>query len=123
MDSRADGVEADALTRMDHSEFSSHRENGTLPASQFWNQQRSHQPTFEAVSSRGVVSGSSPRATTKTRTCQLGRSSTHNRNETRGVDDTSALVQTPLWVGLVLLHGEDGVFASPPNAFDVDLHG
>jgi len=33
------------------------------------------------------------------------------------------LGQTFLWIGLVLSHGEDGVFASPPNALEVDLHG
>ena len=29
----------------------------------------------------------------------------------------------PLWVSLIFPHSEDGVFASPPNAFEVDLHG
>lgn len=28
-----------------------------------------------------------------------------------------------MWVRFVLPHGEDGVFGSPPDAFDVDLHG
>ena len=55
-------------------------------------------------------------------TCQLGRSSTHYRDETRGVNDTPALGQTLLRVGFVLPHGEDSVFASPPNALYVDLH-
>ena len=28
-----------------------------------------------------------------------------------------------MWVRFVLPHGEDSVFGSPPDAFDVDLHG
>ena len=57
------------------------------------------------------------------RTCQLGRSSTHDRNEARGVDNAPTSSQALSLVGLVLPHGEDGVFASPPNTLDVDLHG
>jgi hypothetical protein len=56
-------------------------------------------------------------------TCQLGCGGTHNRDKTCGVDDTPTLGQTLLRVGLVLPHSEDGVFASPPNALDVNLHG
>lgn len=59
---------------------------------------------------------------TSTRTRKLGRSSTHNRDEARSVDDTPTLGQTLLWVGLVLPHCKDGVFAPPPNPLDVDLH-
>jgi len=53
----------------------------------------------------------------------LWRSSTHDRDETRGVDDAPTLGQTLLWVSFIFPHSEDGVFASPPNAFEVYLHG
>ena len=29
----------------------------------------------------------------------------------------------PPWVSLIYPHSEDGVFAPPPNTFEVDLHG
>ena len=62
-------------------------------------------------------------AGTIARTCYLGRSSTHDRDETRRVDYAPTWGQTLLWVSLVLSHSEDAVFAPPPNALDVDLHG
>ena len=55
-------------------------------------------------------------------TGQLGRRSTHNRNKAGSVNDAPALGKTLLRLSLVPPHGEDGVFGSPPDAFDVYLH-
>lgn len=57
-----------------------------------------------------------------TRTCQLGGSSTKQRDKAGSVDDGSTSMQAFLWVGSVLSHSDDGVFATPPNTFQVDLH-
>ena len=128
MDSRADGVETDAFAGMDHREFSGHRENGTLYTNTrvgFGNRGSIHEPTFEAVSTYDIIGQRSivrSRYHTITRTCYLGRGSTHDRDETRSVDDAPTWGQTLLWVSLVFPHGEDAVFAPPPHALDVDLH-
>lgn len=58
MDSRADGVETDALAGMDHRKFSGHRENGTLYTNTrvgFGNLWSIHEPTFEAVSTYDMI--------------------------------------------------------------------
>lgn len=127
-DSRANGVEANALTGMDHGEFSGHCENRTLHANDRVRlrseRQSLHKPTFEAVSvCRSVNDPSYGVVRQLGRTCQLGRSSTHDCDKARGVYDTPTLSQTLLRISLILPHGKDGVFRSPPDALEVYLHG
>lgn len=56
------------------------------------------------------------------RTCKLGSCRTHESNEARGIDDASTSVKALGLIDGVCAHGEDGVLAAPPDAFDVDLH-
>lgn len=70
-------------------------------------------------SNKSHICGSKP---TGRLTSKLRCSRTHERHETRRVDDTSASLEALLGVHGVVLHRNDGVFAAPPDAFDVDLH-
>ena len=70
-------------------------------------------------SNKSHICGSKP---TGRLTSKLRCSRTHERHETRRVDDASASLEALLCVHGVVLHRNDGVFAAPPDAFEVDLH-
>lgn len=52
----------------------------------------------------------------------MGRSSTNQSHKTGRIDDTATSLKPFIRVLRILTHGEDGVFASPPNALKIDLH-
>jgi hypothetical protein len=55
-------------------------------------------------------------------TCQLWCSGAHQRNKTSSINDASAGMQSLCSIGWILPHGEDCVFAAPPDTFKVDRH-
>ena len=55
-------------------------------------------------------------------TGELGRCGTHQCYETGGVDNTTADMKSLGFVGRIVPHCLDSIFAAPPHALEVNLH-
>lgn len=108
---------------MYHSQLTRHGKNSAL-----YSVVKSIQPvsscrlTLDAVST-GVTIRALRRSSGDIRTSKLRGGSTHQCYEAGRVDDATASVQALGLVGRVIAHSQDGVFATPPHALQVDGHG